>query len=115
MIWVSNSGDNFEETIVITAPSKNPVLQPPHKRIDWSMRNPLIRFPLALPATSARSLARVSSATLVTLAGRPAAGLCGPQRSGRSGDHDFTSVRTYGIGDLRIRHIGAAQAGAEPE
>ena len=52
---------------LITAPSKNPVLQPPHKRIDSPMRNPLIRFSLTLPAPPARSLARVSSATLATL------------------------------------------------
>ena len=79
------------------------------------MRNPLIRFSLSLAATPARSLARVSSATLATLAGRPAAGVCGARSAGRTGDHDFTRVRTYGIGDLRIRHIGAAHAGAEPE
>ena len=79
------------------------------------MRNPLNRFSLALFATPARSLARVSSATLATLAARPAAGLGGDRSAGRTGDHDFTSVRTYGIGDLRIRHIGAAHAGAEPE
>ena len=76
------------------------------------MRNPLIRFPLTLPATPARSLARVSSATL---AARSAAGVCGDRSAGRTGDHDFTRVRTYGIDGLRIRLIGAAHAGAEPE
>ena len=79
------------------------------------MRNPLIRFSLSLAATPARSLARVSSATLATLAACPAAGVCGARSAGRTGDHYFTRVRTYGIDGLRIRLIGAAHAGAEPE
>ena len=79
------------------------------------MRNPLIRFSLALSAILTRSLARVSSATLATLAACPAAGVCGARSAGGTGDHDFTRVRTYGIDGLRIRLIGAAHAGAEPE
>ena len=105
----------FRGHIIDYRPPKNPVLQPPLKRIDSPMRNPLVRFPLTLPAAPARSLARVSSATLATLAACPAAGVCGDRSAGGTGDHDFTRVRTYGIGDLRIRHIGAAHAGAEPE
>ena len=83
------------------------------------MRNPLIRFSLTLAARPARSLARVSSATLATF--RPVRRRSRGQQArvmiiaGRTGDHYFTRVRTYGIDGLRIRLIGAAHAGAEPE
>ena len=56
------------------------------------MRNPLVRFSLSLFATPARSLARVSSATLATLAPRPAA-------IENCGDSALNSLKSATIGN----------------